>query len=362
MPQKKRKKKTARQRKGPAYLVWIQTSFLGDLVLTTGAMSLAQKIWPETKQILITTPLGENLLKGHSALHKIISMEKSGVGFRSFFEVLDECREYIEDRESAVTLLPHRSLRSALLAKMIGLPTVGYRESSLPWLLSHAVDRVSVFHESIRIGLLLEPLGVSREEITTAKLRLEHDMNSNDAWMSESRSFPKVSQWIGIAPGSVWGTKRWPAKHFAWLINLLAEAYPEAGFVLIGSREEIRASNEVMSSIDRPPAIINLVGRTSLQQMSQVIARLALLVANDSAPVHFASAWNTPTVELFGATSSAMGFGPLSDKSAVCEIDLDCRPCSDHGPKICPLGHFQCMKGMSPTDVFLACRQLLNQT
>ena len=359
MPRSQTKRERHSQRLGPSSIVWIQTSFLGDLVLTTGALKLVRRAWPQTKQLLVTTPTGEKLLKGHSAIDKIITMEKSGFGLRAFFDVVEECRDYVIDRESSVTLLPHRSFRSALLAQRIGLPTVGYRESDFPWLLSHAVDRISIFHETIRIGLLLEPLGISRQEITAIRPALEHRLGDDDAWMKEQKDYPKVKRWVAIAPGSVWGTKRWPATHFAWLMNLLFDSYSDVGFVLLGSKSEIRASNEVIAALSEPGPVVNLVGRTNFSQMSQVIARMSLLVANDSAPVHFASAWNTPTVEIFGATTSSMGFGPLADHSAVCEIELDCRPCSDHGPKVCPLGHFHCMKGLSPTDVFWACRRVL---
>jgi heptosyltransferase-2 len=35
----------------------------------------------------------------------------------------------------------------------------------------------------------------------------------------------------------------------------------------------------------------------------------------------------------------------------VAEVELECRPCSDHGPQVCPLGHFKCMKTLLPERV-----------
>jgi len=65
---------------------------------------------------------------------------------------------------------------------------------------------------------------------------------------------------------------------------------------------------------------------------------------NDSAPLHLASAMDAPVTAFFCSTVPAFGFTPLSDRSAIAQIDyeLDCRPCGLHGYKACPKGHFKC--------------------
>jgi heptosyltransferase-2 len=70
----------------------------------------------------------------------------------------------------------------------------------------------------------------------------------------------------------------------------------------------------------------------------------AMNYANDSAPLHFASAMNAPVTAIYCSTVPSFGFTPLSDKSFIVETDqkLTCRPCGLHGRKACPLGHFNC--------------------
>jgi heptosyltransferase-2 len=65
---------------------------------------------------------------------------------------------------------------------------------------------------------------------------------------------------------------------------------------------------------------------------------------NDSAPMHLASAMNAPTCAVYCSTVPAFGFGPLSEKSFIVEIDypLYCRPCGLHGYNACPEKHFKC--------------------
>jgi heptosyltransferase-2 len=60
--------------------------------------------------------------------------------------------------------------------------------------------------------------------------------------------------------------------------------------------------------------------------------------------MHFASAVNAPVAAIYCSTLPSFGFGPLSDKRFVIEIEekLYCRPCGLHGHKACPQGHFRC--------------------
>jgi heptosyltransferase-2 len=81
---------------------------------------------------------------------------------------------------------------------------------------------------------------------------------------------------------------------------------------------------------------------------AELIGRCAVIVTNDSSPLHLASAMGTPTVAIFGPTVPDFGFGPLAPSSvAVGHETLSCRPCHRHGPRRCPLGHFRCMRELT---------------
>ncbi len=85
------------------------------------------------------------------------------------------------------------------------------------------------------------------------------------------------------------------------------------------------------------------------------MSRAAVLVTNDSAPLHVAAAVGTPIVAIFGPTVPAFGFAPRGPRDAVVEHpDLPCRPCSAHGPRTCPLGHHRCMKEIAVDQVLHA--------
>ena len=102
-----------------------------------------------------------------------------------------------------------------------------------------------------------------------------------------------------------------------------------------------------------------LAGRTDLGTLVAVIDRLALLVANDSAPMHVACARGVPVVAVFCATTPALGYGPYGPRATVVEADLACRPCARHGGTRCPRGTDDCMHLVPPAAVLAASRAAL---
>ncbi|HEX9894642.1 MAG TPA: glycosyltransferase family 9 protein, partial [Gemmatimonadales bacterium] len=92
-----------------------------------------------------------------------------------------------------------------------------------------------------------------------------------------------------------------------------------------------------------------------LRASAALIERATVLVTNDSAPLHLAGAVGTPVVALFGPTVPAFGFGPTGAADRVVEVSgLACRPCSTHGPMVCPLGHHRCMIDLPVRSVLAA--------
>lgn len=350
----------------PQNIIWIQTSFIGDIVLTTGAIDLVSKTWPGTKQILITTHLGQTLLAHDPRLAEVHSLQKSGLQFwRNAWALRKHFRKHLKlGTKDTMILQPHRSARSSMLARILGFDVVTYNETSLGSCAKYKVDRVAVFHEAVRIALLLEPLGLSREKILTSRPLLPkaakvQSLEVQGLWNQVDRS-RKI---IGIAPGSRWGTKRWPSKSYAELAQKLLQNQ-NVSIIILGSKDEKPLADQIEKSLrslkGSSQQFFNLAGLTPLGDLAAIIAQLDLVITNDSSPIHFASAFNTPTVAIFGSTTPSLGFGPLSSKSKVMGIDLNCRPCSDHGPEKCPLGHFQCMLNLPIDQVYRASLDLLH--
>lgn len=329
-------------------VVWLQTSFLGDIILNTAAFQFVRLHYPAVEQVLITTPLGARALAGHPALDRILLFDKRQ---QSLWRAAQNLRAQIRDYNSRDTVLlqAHRSFRSSLLTRLLGLPTVTYEESGLSFLARWRVPRIALLHETQRILLLLEPLGASRASWQDTIPHLPRAPESER--MQDLFKWSADAPLVAIAPGSVWGTKRWPEESFKTLTrHLLASS--EAKIVLLGSAAEEEAAAHVAQAAQGfETRLKNLAGQTNLDDLRALYPRLKLLISNDSSPLHYASAFQVPTLAIFGATIPALGFGPLAQGSRIAQIQLACRPCSDHGPQVCPLGHFRCMKDLSAPHV-----------
>ncbi len=345
-------------------VVWLQTGFIGDIILNSAAIRLLSQEKPEIRQHMITTQAGAEIFAGDKTLFNavVFHKRKSFFSLKPFMEAKTNIDKIGLKKESTVLLQVHRSVRSSLLSWLLNFTTATYLETPFRIRARWKVPRIAVFHETARIGMLLTTLGISRRKILEARPHLKAlsgEIGDSAAqwstWISETDG-----EIIAVAPGSVWGTKRWPSGSFAELVQKILTSRAKARIVLIGSPAETGTAQEIVDKnqgcSDR---LCNLVGTTSLQDLRRIFPRVKLLIANDSSPIHFASAFSVPTIGLFGATIPEMGFGPTAPGSKVLGVKLRCRPCSDHGPKQCPLGHFQCMKTLSVDSVFKACNDIL---
>lgn len=335
----------------PSDLVWIQTGFLGDVVLTTAAIALGRAEFPAAKHHLITTPVGKEALGGWPGLDSLTVWDKRKEG--GLGGIMAVKRRVMRElaHSAPVVLKPHRSIRSALLARALDWPVVTHCEASLSLLAWQRVPRVATFHEAHRIALLLEPLGVSREAMLAARPCLTAVAMPDEEW---SRAVNALTQRrIGVAPGSVWGTKRWTPAGYRSVVQRLLE-HGETSVVMLGGREEAVLVQEIIAPLKGHPRLVDCAGKTKIRELRWLVPQLSALVANDSALVHFATAFNVPTVAIFGATVPEMGFAPLANSSSSMGVaGLPCRPCGAHGPMKCPLGHFRCMRDLA-ADAVLA--------
>jgi heptosyltransferase-2 len=333
-------------------VVVIQTAFLGDVVLITPFLRAIRERLDQAYLALVTTPQGAELLSGLKELDEIITYDKKGAqkGPGAFFSLVRK----LQNKNFDLALCPHRSARTSLLVLLAGVPRrIGFRQSALSFLHTDRVERNPCLHEVERNLELLNPIGG-----IPPGFRPELYLPPPEPGLIRAFGLSADRLKIGLCPGSVWPTKRWTVEGFAALADLLSEKLG-AEVYLLGAEADADIAKSVESLARRP--LRNLSGRTQLKDLIAVISQMKALVANDSAPLHLATALGVPVVAIFGPTTPALGFGPYSNHSRVVEVDLSCRPCHPHGPRRCPEGHFRCMREIEPGQVFTAVEQLLSE-
>jgi heptosyltransferase-2 len=197
-------------------------------------------------------------------------------------------------------------------------------------------------------------LGRPRHAVVPAPLapRLVPNAANRDAAM-QALGLSRTRPIAIVCPGAEFGpAKRWPALHFAQLAQRLASD----GYAvwILGSPNDRAAADAVLAALPAQAShAIDLTGRTDLGTAIDLMSVASLVVSNDSGLMHAAAAVNAPLVALFG--SSSPDYTPPSSPAArIAKIDIECSPCFK---RKCPLGHFRCMRELSPELVYNLARE-----
>lgn len=324
------------------------TAFIGDIVLSTSLIKKLYKAYDNPDITYVTTPAGASLLKNNPYLYKIISYDKRGKdkGLKAIFSLGTKLKKEKFD----IAIIPHRYLRSSFIGWLSGAKLIiGYEIAAGSFFLNKKVSYNKDQHEVERLLSLVD----SDKEIDD-KLELypgRKEISKIDAIWEKYNLYDYKK--IVIAPGSKWFTKMWPIDYFNLLLKELNE-FKNLKIILIGGNDELKLP--IMEGSN----VINMIGKTSLLELAELIKRSDLIVTNDSSPIHIASAFDTFIIAIFGATVKELGFFPWSKNSVVIENNnLNCRPCGLHGGKSCPVGHFKCMKDIKPELVMDEIRKRL---
>src|SRR5260221_4645624 len=189
----------------------IQTAFLGDVVLTTGLLSLlAARFGPVD---VVTIPAARALVETHPAVRRAIAWDKHGAD-RGLAGLWRLARGLMRERYARV-YLPHRSLRSAALAVLAEIPErIGFGGSAVAVLYTRHVARPGEGHEAERGLRLRQPSPGARAEVGLGIT--EGDRHAAAGWLTAHGVPDGV---VALAPGSILATERWP--YYAELVRTL---------------------------------------------------------------------------------------------------------------------------------------------
>ena len=169
---------------------------------------------------------------------------------------------------------------------------------------------------------------------------------------NSNRIYPGKDKIVSVAPGARSHTKQWTREGFVSVSKSLT-AKPGVKVVLVGDQHDLKISTQIAQA-SGDAAVLDLCGKTSLKQLAAVLKKSALLITNDSAPMHIAWAVETPVVAIFGPTDPAR-YRPAGPKDVVIRKALKCSPCR---LALCKTDN-ECMELISPEEVFQAARSIL---
>ncbi len=329
----------------PASILVVRYSALGDVVLATSVLEPLRRRFPEARIEWVTDPLYAPLLEGLPELAGVHRLTRGGADgawalaarLRGRFDV-------------AIDL--QNKPRSALVARAAAPVRAAFRRRSVLQAIRSLVGSDPPLvraHQTRLYAEALAPLGVTEPGRTKVALSAQARALAADALEGVDGSI------VAVAPGARWATKRWAAERFAAVADALAR---EGHRIVLCGGPPDRDAFAAFSAAARSKVAADL-SFLPLHALAAALARVRLLVACDSGPVHLATAVGTPVLALFGPTSSAR-WGPPAPGRAL-SLSLPCAPCSNHGGDYCPEGHHRCLRDLAPEAVLAASRELLRR-
>lgn len=308
----------------------IQTAFIGDAILASAVLENLHQEYPNANIDFLVRKGNESLYAEHPFLNEVLVWNKKEGKYRSLRKLLKKIRK----RKYDTVINIHRFASSGILTAFSGAKQkIGFNKNPLSAFFNikipHEIGNGK--HETERNYELIKSI-VKNEQLPPKLYPTESHFKNTTSYKSDP--------YICIAPTSVWFTKQFPQEKWIELIQTIPDHFT---VYLLGAPDDKEACEAIKTAVKRE-SIINLAGKLQLLESAALMKDAVMNYVNDSAPMHLASAMNAPVCAVYCSTTPDFGFGPLSDKSFVVEVneDLDCRPCGLHGHSACPKGHFKC--------------------
>jgi heptosyltransferase-2 len=302
-------------------------NWIGDAVMATASLRCIRHSFPDATISVLAKPWVIPILAYNPHIDEIIEYDGDGV-HRGILGVLRLSR-YLRSRRFQGAILLQRAFEAAVLAFLAGIPDrMGYATDGRGFLLTHKARSSRQEFDMPRLEhdlRLLEGFGL-RPDTKSLLVPIGPEQRNR----AEERLRGLGISWnepvVGFSPGAVGSVlKRWYPERFAALALRIRDAY-QARVLLFGSPGERALGEEICRAASRP-WMLNLAGRTALDEAIALIGACGLFVTNDSGLMHVAAALDVPLVGIFGPTDPRRT-APWSRRHVlVRDGDVDCCGC-----------------------------------
>ena len=349
----------------PSRILLIKPSSLGDILHAFPATTLLRQAFPQAAFHWVASDSLAQIVNLYPGLASVIRFPRNAIGhfqlqaLRSFYRELraPACEVAIDFQGL---------LRSGLMAKCSGAKIrIGFahgRECS-PWFYTHRVHVPPEIRHAADKNLFLARNAIRilggtppPEDTREVPLQLPVEWKDGAERLIAAHGLAE-KKLLAVGCSSRWESKSWPPEFFAEALRHTMRLQPGIAIWLLGSQQERERAEKVRTLAGLPPES-NLAGLTSLGELAALLARSAVMLTNDSGPMHIAAALQVPCVALFGATDDTLT-GPYGPPGRHTVIHSTCpkAPCFH---RICPLAaQRQCSSGLSPETVAQAIRKAL---
>ena len=334
----------------------IQTAFLGDAVLTLPMTQKLKELNPSSIIDVLCIPATEEIFHISPSINEIIVIDKKRK-HKSLFSFIKFIRE-IRSKGYNKIYSPHRSFRSSLLVLQSGVrETYGFSNSSFFHVYKYLTEYMSDHHEVQRNLDLIgyDYSGTGWQVLPEIKIP-ENSYKKAEEFLKSKKI---ESDFVAIAPGSIWNTKKYPLDYYGKVIEYLI--FQDFKVIIIGGKEEEEIGKTLEAKFNGN--LISSAGYLTITDSIALLKHSKMLISNDSAPTHLGVCADIPVLTLYCSTVPDFGFYPYNNKSRwLSYSELECKPCGIHGYNECPLKHFKCGYMLEAGLVISSLKDILNDS
>lgn len=316
---------------------------IGDVILTTPVLKALKIKYPDSKITLLVEANCIDVVKNLEFVDVVIPYNKK---ICNIWEIVKHVWRY------DIALCLDFKYRTAVIAFLAAIPIrVGIRHKHKLFM-SKSIERHAEWdstYEPYNYAMIIKGttgidlLGEDLTKLYLPQIDAREVVCIDQLFLANNLPFGKDI--ITISPFSSWEPKDWSIENYLQLI-LKFSAYP---VLVIGvEKDAVRAAD--LFKLDN---VINLMGKTSLMQMAEVIKRSKLFIGSCSAALHMAGVYHIPFVAMYGLTKPKR-WAPKTKGIAI-DLELSCSPCK-LGCKEKP-----CQTGILVDDVYRSCMNMLGE-
>jgi lipopolysaccharide heptosyltransferase I len=322
----------------PRRILIVKPSALGDIVHALPVLNLLRRRFASAEMSWLVTPAFAPLLEDHPQIDRVWRFERGpgGAAWRDKRTMtgLASLQRRLRAHRFDLVIDLQGLFRSGWLTAQTRAPVrvgFGYAREAAAIFYTHKVRTRGVERHAIERYLdVVEELGCGRGPV-------EFDFGVGDVVRTAVRQRVGPQPYCVLLPGTNWATKRWPVEKFVNLAKRIEDGR--------GLRCVLAGGNDVTALVPPGSGVESLAGQTSLKELVALLEGAALVVANDSGPMHIAAALGRPLVSLFGPTNPVRT-GPYGRLDTVLRLDLVCSPCYR---RTCV--HHTCLQRLTENDV-----------
>ena len=340
----------------PRNILIVRLSAIGDVVMASPLVEAFKRTFPDARVSWLVEAGSKPVLEANTDLDEVIVWPRGQwnqtLKNRRYLYFIRQLWSFVRDlrrKKFDLAVDAQGLLKSGIWVFLSGAAArvgIGSREGSR-YLMTRVVDRKDADNRiSSQYRLLAEYLGL---DLGDFKMKVSLGLEAQK--YAEEFSGGLSSGYAVFCPFTTRPQKHWIEERWRELANRIIDKF-ELTVVLLGGPDDEKAGGRIAKPDH--PSILNMTGKTTIQQAGALIKSSSLLIGVDTGLTHMGFALDVPTISLFGATAPYLNTEGTS--GTVLYHPMDCSPC--RRSPTCE-GDYTCMKAISTDEVVRAARSLL---